>query len=73
MKRGLDADIFQEAVRILSSTGTLPASYKPHKLTGQYTGYWECHLQPDWLMIWIQDNDRLILTLIDTGSHSDLF
>lgn len=73
MKRGLDAGIFQEAVRILSDTGTLPATYRPHKLTGQYAGYWECHLQPDWLMIWIQDDDRLILTLIDTGSHSDLF
>ena len=38
-----------------------------------YSGYWECHITPDWLLIWEQNNKELILLLVDTGSHSDLF
>lgn len=73
LKRGLDPTVFENAVRILSDSGTLPAEYKPHKLSGQYEGYWECHLKSDWLLVWSQDDGHLILTLIDTGTHSDLF
>ena len=72
-RRGLDEAIFVEAVSILSQTGNLPSKYSPHPLSGNYKGCMECHLQPDWLLIWKQDNEELILILVDTGSHSDLF
>ena len=73
LKRELDSHVFEAALRILVEEGSLPQNYKPHKLSGKYRGLWECHLQPDWLLIWFQDDDKLILQLIDTGTHSDLF
>ena len=73
LKRGLDSHVFEAALRILVEKGSLPQNYKPHKLSGKYRGLWECHLQSDWLLIWSQDDDKLILQLIDTGTHSDLF
>ncbi len=73
IKRGYDASLFQNVVSILSEKGTLPPEYHPHKLSGNYNGYWECHIQPDWLMIWEQQDQHLTLLLIDTGSHADLF
>ena len=73
LKRGLESHVFETALRILVEKGSLPQNYKPHKLSGKYRGLWECHLQPDWLLIWFQDDDKLILQLIDTGTHSDLF
>ena len=72
IKRGLDIQKFKEVVKILSSTGSLPARYKAHKLSGQYGGLWECHIEPDWLLVWEQNEKELILLLIDTGTHSDL-
>ena len=65
--------MFEAALRILVEKGSLPQNYKPYKLSGKYRGLWECHLQSDWLLIWSQDDDKLILQLIDTGTHSDLF
>lgn len=73
LKRGLESHVFETALRILVEKGSLPQNYKPHKLSGKYRGLWECHLQSDWLLIWFQDDDKLILQLIDTGTHSDLF
>lgn len=73
MKRGYDASLFQKVVTILSETGTLPAEYHPHLLHGKYEGYWECHIQPDWLLVWLQYDKELVLILTDTGTHSDLF
>ena len=73
IKRGLDAAVFEQAVRCLQISGKLPPEYRPHKLSGKYSGYWECHLQPDWLLIWLQDDHRLVLQLVDTGTHADLF
>ena len=70
---GLDANIFKRAIMLLQTSVTLPVEYRPHKLSGKYAGYWECHLQPDWLMIWLQDDHKLVLHLIDTGTHADLF
>ena len=72
-KRGYDMHLLYNAMKILSETGSLPASYKPHKLKGKYTGQWEAHLQPDWLLIWRKHNNTLFLTLTATGTHSDLF
>lgn len=73
IKRGLDLSKFKEVVKILSTTGTLPAKYKPHKLIGKYSGAWECHIEPDWLLVWEQFDTELMLLMIDTGTHSDLF
>ncbi len=57
----------------LEKDGRLSAKYKPHKLTGNYKGFWECHIQPDWLLIWLQDDSGKTITLTRTGTHSDLF
>ena len=73
IKRGMDINSFHTVVNLLISNGTLPAQYHSHKLTGKYKCLWECHIKPDWLLIWEQDNEKLNLILIDTGSHSDLF
>jgi mRNA interferase YafQ len=73
LKRGYDKALFEKVVTILSETGTLPANYRPHKLTGQWKGLWECHIQPDWLLIWEQRDNELILILTDIGTHADLF
>ncbi|MDO4216037.1 MAG: type II toxin-antitoxin system YafQ family toxin [Bacteroidales bacterium] len=73
VKRGLDIKVFTDTLDILQATGTLPPSYKAHRLYGDYAGCWECHMQPDWLLVWRQNDEELELLLIDTGSHSDLF
>lgn len=73
VKRGLDISLFETAINILVETGTLPKKYRPHKLSGQYRELWECHISPDWLLIWSQIDETLTLILIDTGSHSDIF
>lgn len=65
--------LLDNVVQMLMVSGKLPVTYRPHKLSGNWRGYWECHLAPDWLLLWIQDKDRFILTLTDTGTHSDLF
>ena len=72
-KRGLDLDLLRNAVKILAETGKLPPEYKPHPLKGNYKNRMECHIQPDWLMVWLQNDDELILLFTDTGTHSDLF
>ena len=72
-KRGFPMDVFREVIKLLMVYGTVPSKYRPHKLTGCYAGKWECHLRPDWLLIWDQNDTELILLLIDTGTHSDLF
>ncbi|MBD5198111.1 MAG: type II toxin-antitoxin system YafQ family toxin [Bacteroidales bacterium] len=72
-KRGLNVELLRETLNILVETGTLPSKYRPHKLVGKYAGAWECHITPDWLLVWEQYDDELLLLLIDTGSHSDLF
>ena len=73
IRRGLNINEFTTVLDILQEKGILPPKYRQHKLTGKYTGCWECHIQPDWLLIWKQDDYRLQLILVDTGSHSDLF
>ncbi len=72
-KRGLDMELLKSAVRLLETTGTLPATYQPHELTGNFAGCWECHLKTDWLMIWEQNDTELTLLFTGTGTHSDLF
>jgi mRNA interferase YafQ len=72
-KRGLDISILENVIEILRLKGKLPRIYKPHKLTGNYIDCWECHLQPDWLLVWKQNDTELILLFTNTGTHSDLF
>ena len=72
-KRGLNIELLKKAISILEETGTLPAQYKPHPLSGKFQGFMECHIQPDWLLIWKQNDTDLILVLTNTGTHSDLF
>ena len=73
LKRGLNIQLVYDAITILRSTGSLPAQYHPHKLSGNLDGIWECHIKPDWLMTWEQSNTQLTLLFLRTGSHSDLF
>ena len=72
-KRGLDIQLIVDAIALLRTTGTLPAKYHPHKLSGNKDGQWECHIQSDWLMTWEQDDMELTLLFLQTGTHSDLF
>jgi len=53
-KRGLNLQLILDAIALLRTTGMLPAQYRPHKLSGDKNGQWECHIEPDWLMIWEQ-------------------
>ena len=73
VKRGLDINKILAAVKLLEQSGSLPATYRPHKLTGDKRGKWECHISPDWLMVWEQDDNLLTLLFMQTGTHSDLF
>lgn len=73
LKLGCDEGKFRKVITILSESGSLPTKYRPHKLKGAYKDCWECHITPDWLLVWEQKDDELLLILIDTGSHSDLF
>jgi len=61
-------------VDFLSTNNTpLPKKYKDHKLKGNYSGYRECHIKPDWLLVYKKDKKNLILLLMRTGTHSGLF
>lgn len=71
MKRGKDADKLRRIVDALLAGETPAARHRPHRLSGAYAGYWECHIDPDWLLIWEQDGG--VTVLVRTGSHSDLF
>lgn len=73
MKRGLNQDAFKEVYRLLERDGFLPEKYHPHMLHGDMKGIWECHIEPDWLLLWKQNENELVLILTDTGTHSDLF
>ena len=73
-KRGLDVNKIAVIVDILKIDGTLPQQYKPHKLSNYSGGsVWECHIKPDWLLVWEQNDSQLTLLMLNTGSHSDLF
>jgi len=72
-KRGLDMHLIYDAISLLASTGTLPTEYKPHLLKGDHKGQWECHIEPNWLMTWEQNDNELILLFLQTGTHSDIF
>lgn len=75
IKRGCDPKKLENVVELLCSEKVLPEKYRDHALSnsGNYQGMRECHIQPDWLLVYRIVRDRLILQLIRTGTHSDLF
>ena len=72
-KRGLDLSLLDEVVDVLHRGLTLDEKYRDHELTGSFKGFRKCHIKPDWLLIYLIENDVLTLTLVDTGTHSDIF
>ena len=72
-KRGWDMDKLNAVVELLAKGVTLPLKNRDHALSGDYEGYRECHITPDWLLIYRVENDVLVLYLFRTGTHSDLF
>jgi len=73
LKRGYDIAILKKVISILAAGEALPAKYRDHKLKGRWAKHRECHLKPDWLLIYHIDKDILSLSLTATGTHSDLF
>ena len=72
-KQHLNLDILKDVVSLLADGKQLPPEYHDHSLSGKWKGHRECHLQPDWLLIYRYEEDVLVLTLTRTGSHADLF
>ncbi len=71
-KRGRNLKLLQKVLDELLDGNVLEPKYKDHALVGNYVGFRECHVQPDWLLIYMIDNDMLIVTASRTGTHSDL-
>ena len=72
-RRGLDVSLLDEIITKLAQGIPLSEKNQDHELVGKYTGHRECHIQPDWLLVYRVEKDVLVLTLTRTGSHSDLF
>ena len=73
VKRGYDVKLLEEVIQILVEEKPLPPKYLEHPLSGSYFGHRECHITPDWLLIYKIELDILTLSLTRTGTHSDLF
>ena len=73
VKRGCNPALLEEVVELLRQQIPLPPKNRDHELSGNYIGYRECHLSPDWLLVYRVDKGELILVLARTGTHSDLF
>lgn len=73
MKRGLKIELLEDVIAVLAMGGTLPDRNRDHALTGDWVGHRECHILPDWLLVYRIEDEFLVLTLTRTGTHSDLF
>lgn len=73
VKRGYHAELIEDIIRKLANGETLPEKNRDHPLGGNYAGCRECHITPDWLLIYEIDKGELILYLTRTGTHADLF
>jgi len=71
-KRGYDLLELRKIIVMLANDEPLPTSNRDHALTGDWMGYRECHIQSDWLLVYMKEPDILVLTLTRTGTHSDL-
>lgn len=72
-KRGVDISLMNPVIEKLLNGIPLEQKFRDHPLRGKWEGFRECHIRPDWLLVYLIENDILTLTLIDTGTHSDLF
>jgi addiction module toxin, relE/stbE family len=72
-KRGYNLSLLQEVLENIVCQETLESKYRDHALSGSYKGFRECHIQPDWLLIYAVKDDKLILVASRTGTHADLF
>ena len=72
-RQNKNIQLLKDLVALLADGKILPEKYNDHPLQGNWKGYRECHILPDWLLIYKQEQDLLILTMVRTGSHSDLF
>ena len=73
VKRGADLDLLNEVVDMLLRQEPLPEKYHDHPLTGNWSGYRDCHIEPDWVLIYRVEKEALVLLATRTGTHSDLF
>lgn len=73
LKRGKDIDKLSAVIEMLCVGQPLPRQYKDHPLAGVYSGFRDCHIEPDWIMIYRIENAQLQLILARTGTHADLF
>lgn len=73
IRRGLPIEELDSVIKLLTQDDPLPLKYKDHDLSGNFKGFRECHILPDWLLIYKVSNNNLILVLARTGTHSDLF
>ena len=73
IKRGLKIDLLEDVVAALAMGEALSEKHKDHALSGTWMGHRECHILPDWLLVYRMEDDVLVLTLTRTGTHSDLF
>ena len=71
--RNFNLQLLFDIIELLAQDKPLPENNFAHKLKGQYTGIWECHIKPDWLLMWQEERDKLILLLLNTATHSDFF
>lgn len=72
-KRGCSESNLSKVIDFLAGSGQLPPKYLKHSLGGLFKNYLECHISDNLLLIWKQDNDRQMITLVDIGTHSELF
>ena len=72
-KRGLKIDNLRNVINTLAAEEKLDEKYRDHALNGDYRGFRECHVEPDWLLVYRVNQDELELFLFRTGTHSDLF
>jgi mRNA interferase YafQ len=72
-KRGLPLEELDSVLHTLCQETPLESKYRDHELAGRYAGFRECHIQPDWLLIYAKNKKDLILVAVRTGTHSDLF
>ena len=73
IKRGLPIEALDNVIKMLAKGSSLPEHLKDHELSGVWSGFRECHILPDWLLIYTVSQNKLVLTLTRTGTHSDLF
>jgi mRNA interferase YafQ len=72
-KRNYDITKLDKLLQLLIDGKKLPEKYKQHELKNNFKGYFDCHITPDWLLIYKRDNTQKLITLVRTGTHSDIF